>query len=1592
MPPRSRKAAAKGKSSKKQNANVQESNRQPVVLLDIPRIAITSEIMNKPRRSRNLSRVDDSVIMLSSAETTAVELNVQEPSLMMLTAIEPDRPSTRLGHTDMTLEETGRLSALRNTRWYEVERTNTSDMNIDQTLANRSDMPKLSVAVRRTGSHPAQPMQEIVEPSTRPSRNRSRSQKYFSGEFITETRRAKTVQSRGKSAANGESNITKRSKNTSNINQPSAGTPERDVALPELRTCTRSTSRARKPAAQDTNRKRGQSKQKSVNNESINSNVTKEMLKGPHSVEVVNNKTEEQAKEIQSRENNMEIQTLDAGVSNVTKRNENFEANKNTRQDVQLIEETPNSKKTLSDSRSRTRSASRGRKPIAPQSIAKRGRSKQKSADNQSNEATLNDELQIVPSEVLSLGTVTTRRRRKSVSDECRNLSKQSTNSLYGSKNEVPSSVINNEYSEYEQIISVTTRRRRPVISQDTREESEIGEKDQTRNASLTQENCRASDDFAVPKVTVRRRNKLKTTSDSHISQSLITPPNECSSGEDLSEKLADTEQFSNVSKRRRPKPNPDKDVGNTGSSVAVSSNSENESLVQSSETTSPERPIEDITRRRALRSVSRVRQPVAPSETDQNGDTSMIMKRVRVKKKPLCACCSSEQHDVAQTVAPTNVPSQPRESRPRTRDPANVPRNTSTMSKSAIVVADAPTEPNSTSTVKSKARSRTRRNAAPKNKATRSKSELRSVQCNESLSRSQSVPKDANQSLHGENGPTGSHVPVYRKFTGTTTNLARSVSAKSLILLSPEPVMADGDIYAFDSPSQPVEATTKKAKKAAGTVKKQRTRSKSASQKRTSPSRKGHHNVFGTDMYRIGKVLRKIGGGPVRQKRDDVSAGGEGTMDTAQIVSIVQPPLQPHANTQKARTPSPASHHDYADAADDHHLYEVDDTANDAENIPTADMPLPVSSPPRINRQLHRVLQQTVPEANTPDKTQPNATLGFSPLGASSPWRVQDENVLPKTFYFSRSRDLLPSYESDVVARDDESRPRKSPTRESVPMAVAPALASKTPTKTRPNQPAPVTASNAEAVFRGIQKSYEQLKVTSEMSEKLISAMRSYKTNIRNQTASFCESTDDIREDQRLIAKFHEYEENMKKTYQKLKQWYERSQLALKHSIQSIEKVSTMPKTQSQKEVLDNFHRDSELFITMINELESAMNDSNIENISPPAKATSNKNKPVFRDIILSDRNIDNRNRSPLKALNIVNIPANLSPVKSPLVKASFTAFSTSGSKQQTSLSRSKDRLSKLSLVRPIQTPPPALEPSVIELADTFVEPDRQHVSESSATSIDSVAPVPTTKSNRDLFGFETDDTAEEEESLVAPTPAKITKETLKERLQSVRKLLPTRPPSRNGQTSAIPGRGTATQMPKIFNSPRRLRSVRNAFLSSTPMAEKKKQANRKNVEPDPNISAIAGEGEPEHSNNKDQNGRLEKEPSPANVVLFQEPEEVLFTSLTSVNRTYSRIPRRNHKRKRNIYLAGLGLSDDEEDDVEDDRESVVSLSEDDQQINAVRKRQAKKRRVAKNRKKATVEETTEFKNFVNDFNSMCEEVNRYQLVVEKPDVRQRV
>nr|XP_019554123.2 proteoglycan 4-like [Aedes albopictus] len=943
---------------------------------------------------------------------------------------------------------------------------------------------------------------------------------------------------------------------------------------------------------------------------------------------------------------------------------------------------------------------------------------------------------------------------------------------------------------------------------------------------------------------------------------------------------------------------------------------------------------------------------------------------------------------------------------RPRTRSVSRA-RQLPSDSKSSTVrkrqnksSSSTSVQPNKPSTSSRSSRIRTKSPAPLERSSTRSTpTRAKSVPRNVLLS---PPPSTASKSLQ--------HIPIYRRYAEQVLQLTSRPKTPK-----PKPTAPTGesDIYSFDSLSQSSSGGsddnagagkgTVKASKGGSTVKK-RANNVSRNSKKTPLKKTQHHQhptVFGTDMYKISSVVKKIGGGPVRRRQED-PVGSETTasevasrnvVPTSTLAALVQSQQPSNAPLVNPRSPSPAIAND-----DDHHHDDPDENHGfEIENIPDVEMPTPLS-PPRLNPQIHRIMQQkiTAPQVHTPDKTQPNATLNFSPLGASSPWRVQNENILPKTFYFARSADLLPSYESDLVIQD-ENRPQAKP-RDEAPAPPVPVLPPTTASPRPTNIPPTNHSKPSAAVFSDIQRSYEQLKATSEMSEKLIAAMRKYKSNVHNQTTSMGNESSP----EELFAKFREYEENMKKTYLKLKQWYDRSKRSYTQTMQAIEQAA--PKTQAQQQLVENFRRNSQRFVTMMTDLESAMNDSNLENLSPP-KSVENRTKPAFKDVILTERNLNDRNRSPLKTLNIVNLPPRFSPIKSPLVKASFASFTANRTLPQHS--KSRDLFSRLSLTKPTRTEISNAAPveSVIEVADTMVEDPQPELEN---TKHD--------QPQKDLFGFESDCEEEDQDDAthvsVNPTPVKITRETLKERLQSVRKLLPQ--PNRS-----MIGEGSSSfqqqSMPRIFNSPqrrqKRLHTIQSVFSSSTPLGEKRnrwaKMGRREPVAEtaaaeEPNVSAI------ETAEKATSETRAQQESPPAAV--FDEPEQELASASinNSANRTYGRAPRRNVKRKRNIYLANLGLSDSEEEEEEEEQNIAPEDKADPEWTEAdsdtdwanagkhrKKRQQTKKQKThnqpdaaagKKKKQKKTVEQTAEFQNFVSEFNNMCEQVNKYQLVIEKP------
>ncbi|KXJ80330.1 hypothetical protein RP20_CCG024867 [Aedes albopictus] len=1092
--------------------------------------------------------------------------------------------------------------------------------------------------------------------------------------------------------------------------------------------------------------------------------------------------------------------------------------------------------------------------------------------------------------------------------------------------------------------------------------------------SSSTETASRESSQFS--KVSKRKRPKHAPDKSKEATSELSEP--------DRSSELSGSRSASQVreprSKKRRTEPNKDVSLTNNNEILKDLSSSDNQDTASTSrrprtrsvsrprqtpaslpkrgrsrtrtiqkEQSSPEKSDPDTTSKRIqTRSASRARKP---EQTDTG-------KRGRQRPRVRAASESVEQATQAET-QPSQAPSyQKQRGRPRKRiTPDDSVTQKSTKEPSGT---DKPASPSDLISTRPRTRSVSRSRQLPsdsKSSAVRKRqnksSSSTSVQQDKSSTssrssririkspaplersstrstptRAKSVPRNVLSPPPSTASKSLQHIPIYRRYAEQVLQLTSRPKTPK-----PKPTAPTGesDIYSFDSLSQSssggsddnagVGKGTVKASKGGSTVKK-RANNVSRNSKKTPLKKAQHHQhptVFGTDMYKISSVVKKIGGGPVRRRQED-PVGSETTasevasrnvVPTSTLAALVQSQQPSNAPLVNPRSPSPAIVND-----DDHHHDDPDENHGfEIENIPNVEMPTPLS-PPRLNPQIHRIMQQkvTAPQVHTPDKTQPNATLNFSPLGASSPWRVQNENILPKTFYFARSADMLPSYESDLVIQD-ENRPQAKP-RDEAPALPVPVLPPTTASPRSTNIPPTNPSKPSAAVFSDIQKSYEQLKATSEMSEKLIAAMRKYKSNVHNQTTSMGNESSP----EALFAKFREYEENMKKTYLKLKQWYDRSKRSYSQTMQAIEQAA--PKTQAQQQLVENFRRNSQRFVTMMTDLESAMNDSNLENLSPP-KSVENRTKPAFKDVILTERNLNDRNRSPLKTLNIVNLPPRFSPIKSPLVKASFASFTANRTLPQHS--KSRDLFSRLSLTKPTRTEVSNAAPveSVIEVADTMLE-----------------APQPEAENTKheqpqkDLFGFESDCEEEDQDDAtnasVNPTPVKITRETLKERLQSVRKLLPQPNRSMIGEASSSVQQQS---MPRIFNSPqrrqKRLHTIQSVFSSSTPLGEKRnrwaKMGRREPVAEtaaaeEPNVSAI------ETAEKATCETRAQQESPPAAV--FDEPEQELASASinNSANRTYGRAPRRNVKRKRNIYLANLGLSESEEEEEEEEQDIAAT------------------------------------------------------------------
>ncbi|XP_050086796.1 uncharacterized protein LOC126571931 [Anopheles aquasalis] len=858
-----------------------------------------------------------------------------------------------------------------------------------------------------------------------------------------------------------------------------------------------------------------------------------------------------------------------------------------------------------------------------------------------------------------------------------------------------------------------------------------------------------------------------------------------------------------------------------------------------------------------------------------------------------------------------------------------------------------------------------------------------------------------------------------------------------------------EGDVYEFLSSSQTVETKGKEKKskkpktapqprgikkeKADPTRKPAAAAMKPARMKRESNKQnrgKQKTNPFGCNTKDIAKVVKKIGGGPVKTDHQPVDyvvnldiedffheppfRAGRSNDIPLQDDDSYEPPM-------RARSPKRATN----------------PTLERLRN--PASLPLPLTSTPAATAAGNSVRSNGT-------SLLPPATA-VSPLNVGSPWRLQEDHIVPPSRYVPRNREMLPSYDSHqnvpappAIANVTERR--KTDPKASLPPEVGTVVTVGTP----PQPPRPSLTKNglspeevlSEANFREMERMYNELKATSAMSEKLIGVMRKYKNNMRHPAGS---STDTARQ----------YEGNMREACQKLRQWYARSMQSFNRSMHIINQIQRgvtvagraaacpSPLSQAQQQTVENFNQSTDHFRSMLDELRDAMNDSNDENRSPPGgqhplpisgaggSAPSPRNpKPAAKgtkDVIVIPERAHVTTRNPLKSLNFVPLPQHDNPLMSPLAKPmppspaplrrGLQFDQTTPRTTETVESKQSSKLAVPDVIISNAEPSPAKQTSVIGITnddvviedscDEFAAADPPY--DDTPEEMENVPPPPGNHSgNRsgnstepknapdvdDFFGFDEEAIEEDlsEPQITLPMPLNISAATLKKRLNAVKQLLPERPIFRERplERSSGPTRlpTTARLLRGVFTSPDK-RSTRtlHAFAASTPRAlevppqsSDRMDSNGATAADDhqpPNVSAIETTQPPEAVNDD------ENDPLLGSVVLFDEPQQNTFDRST-LQRTYTRIPRR--KRAKNIYLANLGLSDDEDGTVSDDALAVSSDS--DAEAQAARKKKEKQKKERRKARKKPVEETKEFKQFVEEFNSMCDWVEGYEVVIE--------
>uniref|UniRef100_A0A182NZZ4 Uncharacterized protein n=1 Tax=Anopheles epiroticus TaxID=199890 RepID=A0A182NZZ4_9DIPT len=795
-------------------------------------------------------------------------------------------------------------------------------------------------------------------------------------------------------------------------------------------------------------------------------------------------------------------------------------------------------------------------------------------------------------------------------------------------------------------------------------------------------------------------------------------------------------------------------------------------------------------------------------------------------------------------------------------------------------------------------------------------------------------------------------------------------------------------DVYEFLSSSQNSDITTsgktdrntkqKRGRKPAeASVRKN---PKASTTKAKAKAQKSTKNPFGFHPKALQKVIKKIGGGPVKQPE---KADFKINLEIPKTPTVVAP-------SQSAATVAQSPFNLGLNLDVPPHPLEISRKLNPAEER----LKPPVRSQP---------LFTSTPAQNKLDTIAANSSrLSSVACNPATPWRMQEEMIVPRTSYVHRTKEMLPSYESFTTEDNNNVQVGSSSAyvterRKSAMFATGKNVAAEA------NMPSGTSCDEmvSDRDLLQIEQMYKELKATSEMSEKLITAMRRCKSK----------------------GATPQQRQNLRQASQKLKKWYERSMQSFNHSMRIINSIQRMnnldtersaacpsPRlSQEQQRTVENFNLSTDQFRSMIDDLQSALQDSDIEN-RPPSKhlqggaditkhterkepsTTTNslqQSKCPKDVVILPDRGTT-ANRNPLMPLNVVPLPQRDSPLISPLArKLPASPQKTPGPVNVRRELEYDKETNHIATQSKADAPPSTgiVEEIIDETTDNVSVPladDAQHSQEEHMPDA--------SKGTRDYFGFNDDDDEEKsvvensEAQITLPNPLNISKATLRERLNR-KQLVPKRPifrtqPKQQSRSSG-PTRFPAKHL-RLFSSPtKRPAHTLGEFVASTPRqvggctATEQASGLRTPVIEPPDVSVIETNCESAERNEHDGQTNV------PDVVLFDTPDQPAWLNNSAHQRTYARVPKLR-KKKKNIYLANLGLDDDDDDEEEAaaDSDDVQELSSDSDTEEAQRKKKNKQRKARQ--KRVPVEQTKDFKEFVDNFNSMCEEVERYELIVD--------